>query len=169
MTLRASLQDSQAPQSEIVKDHVLVFAGKLQRRYPFQFAKAFRHLEDEQNRWIQERLMTYFLFGAVAELSGIDDATVQKIWKLGVDLSRTIGKGGEHFRPKEFDSADKTLAEEIGEKNFDLLVLKLEELGHQMEFKMGPVNPAEHVIIWCFRYMRQLLLAAKWESVPRRR
>lgn len=163
--LRASLEDEGFSRAEIVKDHLLRLATKLQKRYPFRFAKAFRGLRDEQNRWIQERLLTYFLFGAVAELSGIDERLIQKAWILGTDLSKTVGKGGEHFRPRPFTPEDKALAREISEKNFDLLLQRLHELARQVDFKLGAVNPAEHTIAWSFRYLRLLLQAAKWESV----
>lgn len=163
-TLRTSLREGQASQTEIVRDHILRFANILQGRYPFSFGKGFRGHVGEQHRWVQERLLTHFLFGAVAEFSGMDESLIEKAWILGTNLSKSVGKGGEHFRPNEFDATDKALAREIGEANFELLLEKLEELAHQLEFKLGPINPSEHSIVWCFRYLRLLLMAAKWES-----
>jgi len=154
------------PDLHFIVPHIWRFVNVLQSKYPFTFATAKRDVPDEHNRWIQERLVTYFLFGVIAELSAIDQELINKTWVLGSHLSRTIGKGGENFRPREFIAVEKSLAEEIGPKNFELFAAKAEELSLAMNFKLGPVNSAEHVVAWCFRYVRQLLSAAKWESVP---
>ena len=152
---------------ETVKDHFVGFVHKLQSRYAFRFAKAHRALKDERNRWIQERLVTHFLFGSLAEGLDLPPENVEKVWTLGGRASQMIEKGGENSRPTEFDATEKNLAQEIGEKTFDLMIQRAEELSLAMKFKMGPVNVEEHVIAWCFCYVRQLLHAAKWESVKR--
>ncbi|MBI4663679.1 MAG: hypothetical protein HY735_33170 [Verrucomicrobia bacterium] len=157
--------DGERLEVSVVKDHLLGFVQKLQERYPFKFAVAYRNLESEVNKQTQERLTTYFLFGAISELSGLEPAVKEKIWALGALLCKQVGKGGENFCPHEFNPAEKTLAEEIGEKHFDVLLQKAEELSVAMKFKIGPVNSAEHVVAWTFRYVGQLLKAAKWESL----
>ena len=151
----------------LVKDHLLGFVQKLQKRYPFRFAVAYRDLKSEVNKQAQERLTTHFLFGAISELSPLDAKVKESVWALGALLSNQIGKGGENFRAHQFNPAEKTLAEEIGETNFALLRRSAEDLSLAMKFKMGPVNSAEHVISWSFRYFGQLLNAARWESINR--
>jgi hypothetical protein len=165
--LRRAASADEVSEAQILVPQIWNFAHRLQEKYPFTFVKALRDLPNEQNRWLQERLVTHFLFGAIAELSRIDEALIEKAWALGAQLSRTIGKGGENFRPQEFNEEQKRLAEEIGEKNFQLFIDLAEELSLAVSFKLGPVNSSEHVVVWCFRYLRQLLSAAKWESVPR--
>lgn len=165
--LRCAAQPNGHPEIEVVVRHIWKFAHRLQKRYPFNFANAQRDLPDERHRWVQERLVSYFLFGVIAELSGIDDKQLNNAWSLASRLSRTIGKGGENFSPHEFTVEEKKLAEEIGKYTFMRFIQQAEQLSLKMNFKFGPVNSAEHVIAWCFRYVRQLLGAAKWESVPR--
>lgn len=163
-TLRNSDQASQAEHLEFVKWGIYGFLEKLQKRYPFTFAPALRGLNSEINRQVQERLATHFLIGAIAELSGLPAALRDRVWDLGGLLCKQIGRGGDNFYPKAFDPEERTLAETIGEKSFGELLLIAEELSMAMKFKLGPVNSAEHVLSWCFRYVGQLLKAAKWES-----
>jgi hypothetical protein len=165
--LRRAASKDELPEPQILVPQIWNFAHRLQEKYPFTFVKALRDLPNEQNRWIQERLVTHFLFGAIAELSRIDQALIDKAWLLGAQLSRTIGKGGENFRPQEFNEEQKRLAEEIGAKNFQTFLNKAEELSLAVSFKLGPVNSSEHVVVWCFRYVRLLFSSAKWESVSR--
>lgn len=149
---------------EAAKEHLTRFAQRLQDRYPFRFITAYRNLDSERHKQVQERLVTLFLFGAVAELSGLPPETKDRVWELGKALSRSIGKGGDNYFPREFTDAERKLAREIGEQNFHELIHHAEQLSLAMKFKIGPVNSAEHSISWCFRYLGQLLKAAKWES-----
>lgn len=163
-TLRNYDQSSQAEHLEFVKWGIYGFLEKLQKRYPFTFASALRGLRSEINRQVQERLTTHFLIGAIAELSGLPPALRDRVWDLGGLLCKQIGRGGDNFYPKAFDSEERVLAETIGEESFGEMLLIAEELSKAMKFKLGPVNSAEHVLSWCFRYVGQLLKAAKWES-----
>lgn len=165
--LRNNLAESEPLDVNLVKNHLLGFVLKLQKKYPFKFAVAYRDLESEMNKQSQERLTTHFLFGAISELSPFDAKLKDSVWALGALLSKQVGKGGENFRPREFNAREKALAEEIGEGNFDLLIRSAEALSIAMKFKMGPVNSPEHAIAWCFRYLGQLLKAARWESIKR--
>ncbi|MBI2946604.1 MAG: hypothetical protein HYY23_03095 [Verrucomicrobia bacterium] len=165
--LRANLSENEPLEANLVKDHLLGFVLNLQKKYPFKFAVAYRDLESEVNKQAQERLTTHFLFSAISEMSALDPKLKEPVWLLGRLLSKQIGKGGENFRPHEFNSAEKALAQEIGEQSFEILIRKAEELSVAMKFKIGPVNSAEHVISWSFRYLGQLLKAAKWESIKR--
>ena len=151
----------------LVKEHLLEFVEKLQGRYPFKFAIAYRDLKSEVNKQAQERLTTHCLIGAISELSALDPKLKENAWELAALLSHQIGKGGEHFHPLEFSEQEKALAEEIGEANVDLLLGAAEKLSLAIRFKMVPVNTSEHVISWSFRYVKQLLKAAKWESIQR--
>jgi hypothetical protein len=150
--------------TDTVMEHLLGFAYKLQRRYPFAFAVAYRDFKSESNKQIQERLTCHYLFGAVGELLPADGLLKNQIWTLGGLLSKQVAKGGENFRPVDFTPGARLLAQEIGEATFVALMQKEEELALRMKFSIGPVNSAEHAICWCFRYVRQLFQAAKWES-----
>jgi hypothetical protein len=165
--LRRSHDQNRVQDLETVASHVWHFVHALQKRYPFNFATAHRDLPDEHHRWIQEQLVSYLLFGMIAELTRMEQPLADKAWVLGSHLGKMIGKGGEHFWPREFNPVEKSLAEEIGEKHFAQFVGRAEELSLAMNFKLGPVNSAEHVVAWSFRYVRQLIMAAKWESVIR--
>ncbi|MBM3840139.1 MAG: hypothetical protein FJ398_19665 [Verrucomicrobia bacterium] len=165
--LRANLAEDQPLDANLVKEHLLAFVLKLQEKYPFRFAVAYRGLDSELNKQAQERLTTHFLFSAISEMSALDSKLKELVWLLGRLLSKQIGKGGENFRPHEFSPKERALAQEIGESSFEELIRKAEELSLAMKFKIGPVNSAEHVLAWSFRYLRQLLKAAKWESIKR--
>jgi hypothetical protein len=165
--LRAHLTEDEPLDAKLVKDHLLAFVMNLQTKYPFRFAVAYRGLDSEVNKQVQERLTTHFLFSAVSEMSSLEPKPKELVWLLGRLLSKQIGKGGENFRPHEFNPKEKALAQEIGETNFEQLIRQAEELSVAMKFKIGPVNSAEHVIVWSFRYLGQLLKAARWESIKR--
>jgi hypothetical protein len=151
----------------VIKDQLLGFVEELQKKYPFTFAVAYRNFKSELNKQAQERMTTHFLIGAIAELTTLESDLKERVWALGGLLSKQIGKGGENFRPRQFNRSVKAIAEEIGEKNFSLLIEKANELSAAFEFKMGPVNSGEHVILWSFRYVGQFLKAAKWEGTKR--
>ena len=112
-------------------------------------------------------MTTHFLIGAIAELTTLESDLKRAGVGVGRLLSKQIGKGGENFRPRQFNRSVKAIAEEIGENNFSLLIEKANELSAAFEFKMGPVNSGEHVILWSFRYVGQFLKAAKWEGTKR--
>ena len=163
-TLR-KVRETEGPLSvEEAKQFYSGFVDKLQKRYSFRFAKAYRGLEDERNRWIQEALATHFLFGTCASMISMEMTRVNLSWDLAASISKMIGKGGEHFRPSQFNVKQKSQALEIGENHFKAMLQSAEELSLSMRFNSGPVNSAEHVIAWCFRYTWQLLRAAEWES-----
>lgn len=172
LTYRRSLRSLQNPgdfggrhlEIETVRDHFAGFVLKLQNRYPFAFVSAYRDLKSESNKQIQERLAGHFLFGSIAELSPLAPQKKAALWELGARLSRTIRKGGENFRPSDFGQKERQLAQQITPDEYDLLIQKAEELSVAMKFKMGPVNSAEHVMAWCFRYVRLFLESARWES-----
>lgn len=149
---------------QVVRDHVIAFVVKLQNRYPFTFAAAYRDLKSEFNKQIQERLAGHFLFGAIGELTALPDEKKDRLWKLGAHLSATIKKGGENFRPADFTPLQRELAVGITPGEYDELIQNAEELSISMGFKLGPVNSAEHVIAWCFRYVRLFFESARWES-----
>lgn len=163
-SLLARRAGGQSVDTDVVMEHLLGFVYKLQRRYPFNFAVAYRDAQSEANKQVQERLTCHYLFGAVSEMAEVEAGIREKIWRLGGILSGQIAMGGENFRPAQFSTEEKKLAVEIGEDVFSELLIKIEELSLRMKFSIGPVNPAEHAICWSFRYVRQLLQAAKWES-----
>ena len=165
--LRARAGNGNPLALSVIKDELLGFVDELQKRYPFVFAVAYRNFSSELNKQAQERLTTHFLIGAIAELTTLDSNLKDRVWTLGGLLSKQIGKGGENFRPRQFNRSEKAIAEEIGEKNFGLLTVKADELSGALRFRMGPVNSGEHVIIWSFRYVGQFLKAAKWEGTKR--
>jgi hypothetical protein len=164
-TLRSGGPEDRAGRVDLVKWSIYAFLDKLQKRYPFTFAPALRGLPSELNRQTQERLTTHFLLGVIAELSELEPEVMDRVWELGKLLSKQIGRGGENFWPRQFTLAERKAAQDIGQKNYDRLLEQAEELSMAMKFKLGPVNSSEHVLAWCFRYVGQLLKAAKWESV----
>ena len=164
LAMRSANAEPQRADPEEVKQVLLRFAERLQARYPFQFAKAKRDLPDEINREAQERLVTHFLFGAVAETSGLHHRLRDEAWALGGKLIRHLGVGGENFCPTEFDPEEKRLAHDIGERRFEELMRLTQQLGSRIQFRDGPVNATEHVLAWSFRYVWQMLKAAKWEG-----
>ncbi len=165
MRERSGDGNSLAP--SVIKDQLLGFVDELQKKYPFRFAVAYRNFDSEVNKQAQERLTTHFLIGAISEMTTLESHLKGRVWTLGGLLSRQIGMGGENFRPRQFNRPEKAIAEEIGEQNFGLLIEKTKVLSAALEFKMGPVNSGEHVILWSFRYVSQFLKAAKWEGTKR--
>ena len=173
LALRASGKEPERADLEQVRHLLLRFTDRLQDRYPFNFATAQRDLPSEDHRRIQECLVTHFLFGAIAEASSLDHHLRDEAWALGAKLIRHLGSGGENFCPREFDVEEKRIAQEIGERRFEELMHLAQQLGSRIKFRNGPVNSAEHVLAWSFRYVWQMLKAAKWEGaehpVPHRR
>lgn len=164
LALRGSSDAPHRADPEQVKQVLLAFAERLQGRYPFTFAKARRDLHSELNREIQERLVTHFLFGAISESSSLSYHLRDETWILGGKLIRHLGVGGENYCPHEFDPEEKRLAHDIGDRRFEELMRLARELGSKIQFRDGPVNATEHALAWSFRYVWQLLKAAKWEG-----
>lgn len=170
---RGSATEPQPADLELIKRLLLGLAERLQVRYPFKFAKARRDLLSELHREIQERIVTHFLFGALSEGSRLNSKQRDDAWRLGGKLILHLGVGGENFCPKEFDAEEKQLARAIGDRRFEELMKLTQQLGSKIQFGDGPVNATEHVLAWSFRYVWQMLKAAKWEGAehpdPRRR
>ncbi|GEM_PF-5424455 len=151
-------------QSEIAKSAILSFVQHLQTTHPFKFMKAARDLENEKQRWEQERLGTQFMLATFIESAGLPPKIRPKALRLAQLMSEKVGKGGDNWVPGDFVGESKLLAMEIGREKLARVRERAEEMSILMSHHMNPVNSVDHTITWGFRYVGQLLRGAIWES-----
>lgn len=152
---------------DAIRHRILSFAMQMQKRYPFDFAPGHRGVDGERNRKKQEKLVTHFILRALIQSSDLNAEEKSAAGELICPLVKQIGTGGANFYPRDFNDLERALATTTTGWGFSKLILDAYELARIVQSPLGPVNSAEHSVFWSFRYVGQLLKAAKWEGARR--
>lgn len=153
--------------NDVLRSLILSLAGRLQKKYPFDFVLGKRGVGGDYNRRRQEQLVTHYILAALIECSDLASEKKETGLELSALLVKQIGSGGENFVPSEFTEKERVLAQSVGEPEFSTLLGRCRILAQCFDITMGPVNSAEHSVAWSFRYAAQFLKAAEWESEVR--